>query len=228
MAGVEVFGLCNVCGAHAFQVTDTCWSCGKHDVRLYPAADHCPAPMLIDESTPGPLPTPEVRHSAHGYSGAGPAWAICLEGIALLFFWPGLLSDTLTFKIIPTGIHLYTAILFSVALALGSCAALLLCIRARRTDKPGVAATLALAATLSLVFSVVVGWGPTDDINRACGNWLFVNPCAGRFGAVGMQVIGGIFWLLATLTALGTMIGSVVGFARMHPFGVIVHRKHSP
>ncbi len=82
--------------------------------------------------------------------------AIVLESIALLLFWPGLISDTVTYAEVPRSGNLYAAIFFSVTLSLGSCAALYFGVRARRTDKPGVAATVTLFASLGLILSVVI------------------------------------------------------------------------
>ena len=146
---------------------------------------------------------------ANRHLGNGPMTAIVLEGIALLLYWPGTLVETVTFAVIPRSTSFYAAILLSVIIGLGSCAALLAAVRARRHVALGAAAAWDFVAALGLIVSVVVGWGPTDDMNRACYG-LIVDPCPGRDGAVALRVAATFFWLLATLTSLGAMTGDIV------------------
>jgi hypothetical protein len=169
----------------------------------------------------------------------GPMTAIVLESIALLLFWPGLISDTVTYAEVPRSGNLYAAILLSVTLSLGSCAALYFGVRARRADKPGVAATVTLFATLGLILSVVIGDGPSEAIARACDAWGWGAgfgdlgipgvhiACPGSGATFEFPVLGGICWLLATLITLSTMIGNLAHPARRHLSGMIVHRRHS-
>jgi hypothetical protein len=102
-----------------------------------------------------------------------------------------------------------------------------------------IAAGLDLAATLGLVFSVIVGYGPSWDIAQACdawgsGGWLSNSDfpgahiaCPGSGATFGFPFFAGICWLLATLMALGTMIGNLVHLAKGHLSGTMIHRRHS-
>jgi Beta-propeller repeat len=216
MAGAEIFGVCNACGAYAFQVTETCGSCGKHVAQLYLTPDGRAEPRTVDEVTRSEnLPTPRAMYAPKRYVGVGPLLAIVLEGSALLLYWPDTISRWATYAPIPQYIHIYGAILLSVVIALGSCAALLFGIRARQYDRPGAAAAWAFVATLGLVFSIVVGWGPSDDLSGACYT-VFSRPFTAwpptfhgcpDASTSSAQGLGGIFWLLATLISLGAMIG---------------------
>jgi hypothetical protein len=175
-------------------------------------------PGSVEAARPETIPNVQPIDPSDHYFGAALIGAIVLECIAFLLFWPKLISDTVTYSKAPRTFFVYAAILPSVVIALVACAALLQSMRARRQGQPGAAAAWALAGTLGLLLSVGVGWGPYNDLNRACGDWLLVNPCPGRPDAVGLRVIAGVFWLLATLIALGTMIGNRALAARKNVY----------
>jgi hypothetical protein len=193
----------------------------------------------VDEAAwPETVPTPREIDPSNDYFGAGPIGAIVLECIALLLIWPGLISDSTTYLKAQGTLFVYAAMLFSIVIALGSCAALFFGVRARRGDRPAIGAGLAPVATLGLVFSVIVGYGPSWNIAQACdawgsGGWLRASDfpgmhvaCPGSGATFGFPILGGICWLLATLIALGTMIGNLVHFAKGHLSGMIVHQRH--
>src|SRR5437764_636680 len=81
-------------------------------------------PRTLDAATQREtVPSAQAIDSSNHYFGVVPIGAIVLQCIALLLFWPGLISDTETYLKAQGTLFVYAAMLFSVVIALGSFAA---------------------------------------------------------------------------------------------------------